>query len=152
VFTEKAIKQATAYGILVFFFLWFFIAALSNVCDLLINASILPQTITFRSGNLSSVQEVLAVHGLSSLAIGLLTIVAFLELLIADLFAIALWGLVSGRKKERFWRALAFASAMLFWALMLLASEALVFYNFSSKFFILFILMLQSWQFVESTT
>lgn len=151
-FTEKAIKQVAAYGILVFFFLWFFIAALSNVCDLLINATILPKTITFRSGHLGTVHELLAVHGLSSLAVAALTIVAFLELLIADLFAIALWGLVSGRKKEKFWRALAFASAMLFWALMLLASEVLVFYSFSSKFLILFILMLQSWQFVESTT
>lgn len=147
--TDSDVKQTFIIIMLLFWSLWFFIAGLSNICDLLIFHHILPNTISFHSGNLGLLIKVVSVYGFgSSFASSLLAVDAVTQLLIADCFFLALFHYAGSKAKFKLWVNVAFASVVLFWMCFILLSEVFVYYKFNTLFFVLMMAGIASWNWV----
>lgn len=149
---DKKIKTVFGLGLILFWGLFFLIAAISNVCDFLMYHEILPELVTFRSGNLILVHEIVKVHGLGmGSANSLLLLLAVCQLLLADCFFITLFQWKMSPQKFKAWMSLAFALSSGLFLCCVLFSEMFVFYHFNGVFFTVIIALLLSWHWLTST-
>jgi hypothetical protein len=144
---EITVKKIFAWGMLFFWGVLFLIAALSNVCDILVYHQILPSYIRFHSGQLETIYQAGQIYGLGMGAASiLLFLLSLYQLLIADSFFMALFAWSTSKDKLKFWSSVAFCLSIGLVMLLLLLSEILVFHRLNSLFLSLMIVFLVSWQ------
>ncbi|KTD31505.1 MULTISPECIES: hypothetical protein [Legionella] len=116
-------------GILLFYALWFFIACLTNVVNLMDALNII-NTQKFNSGNFLFLKELIFKFDTSFPLLELLFILGvFIQAISSTLFFIAFFAFWKGRNK---WKCvnLAFAISMMFWAAFILSEEIFIAYAY----------------------
>lgn len=148
---DKTIKKGFGFGLLLFWGMWFLIVAISNMCDFLLYHELLPAQVTFRSGHLILLRDVIKIHGLGmGSANGFLFVIALFQLLIADCYFIALFQWRGPQEKIKTWVSAAFSASIGLVMCFLLLSEVFVFYQYHSVFFTMMFTLLLSWHWLMS--
>ncbi len=138
------------FAMIIFWSLWFFVAALSNICDFFVQHELLPAGFVFRSGNLMLVHNIIAPFGLTHQHASFFVMVgAFIELIVADCFFMALLGHRISLEKFKLWLSLGFSLSISLWMSFLLMCEIFVYYQNSHIFVIMIFSELGMWVWIE---
>lgn len=119
-------------GLLLFWALWFCIACLTNIADLLVTWQILPETWPFRSSNFAQLASTISLYSLSPAFAALLLLVDILiQGTIATLFGIAVHKWRQNRTPWK-WVNAALILSIALWAIFSLMDELFIAYSYES--------------------